>query len=92
MRIAPKTRKEQPRRNQTNRLKYLRAKWANVRKMVLARDHHLCQACKRDGKLKQGNQIDHIIPAEKRPELFYVLDNLQTLCGSCHSAKTQKGS
>lgn len=31
---------------------------------------------------------DHIIPGKERPDLFYRLDNLQTMCSSCHSRKT----
>lgn len=79
------------RRNAIERRKYMTVRWSRVRGLVLSRDNGLCQNCLRLGKTEPGNQIDHVIAAEKRPDLFWHLDNLQTLCHSCHSEKTGRG-
>ena len=71
--------------------KYMRARWTKLRRVVLARDNHLCQECKRNGITATGNQIDHIVPARDAMDRFYDANNLQTLCGPCHSRKTQRG-
>ncbi|WP_413658733.1 HNH endonuclease [Nitrobacter sp.] len=34
-------------------------------------------------------EVDHIKPVRDAPELSFALDNLQTLCTPCHSAKTK---
>lgn len=36
--------------------------------------------------------VDHVITIEQRPDLRLVLSNLQTLCSSCHAAKTIRES
>ena len=60
--------------------------WRRKRDRILKRDHYLCQPCKRLGKVKQGNQVDHIIPLAK--DGTDDDKNLQTICGPCHEAKT----
>jgi 5-methylcytosine-specific restriction endonuclease McrA len=90
---APRCRRDRPeqRRNREGRRRYYTARWRRLRRKVLARDYGLCQQCRREGRVETGNQIDHIIRAEERPDLFYSLENLETLCGSCHSTKTIRG-
>ncbi|MGE0410184.1 MAG: HNH endonuclease signature motif containing protein [Amphiplicatus sp.] len=34
-------------------------------------------------------EVDHIKPVRDAPELAFVLANLQSLCPSCHGAKTR---
>lgn len=77
--------------NREQRKAYFTARWAKLRKQILARDNHLCQDCLKVGMYRTGNQIDHIKPARKNPELFWDPDNLQVLCMRCHTAKTRKG-
>lgn len=36
--------------------------------------------------------VDHILTIEERPDLRLELSNLQTLCNTCHSAKTMRES
>lgn len=57
-------------------------RWEQLRIMVLHRDAYTCQRCGRE-----GNEVDHIRP--KRAGGQDAMDNLQTLCKPCHSAKTQ---
>lgn len=56
--------------------------WRTQRARVLLRDNYLCHKCGR-----YGDQVDHINGNAER----LVKDHeLQTLCATCHSAKTSK--
>jgi thymidylate synthase (FAD) len=53
------------------------------RKEVFARDSHTCRLCgRRGGKLT----VHHVLPVWLRPELAAEIDNLATLCPSCHNS------
>lgn len=56
-----------------------------LRKLCLKRDNNRCVLC---GESKKDLYCDHIIPYRICEE--HKLDNLQMLCGRCHSIKTQK--
>lgn len=59
--------------------------WQLARRQALARDGYQCRAC---GHVVHGRRahVDHITPkAEGGSDL---LDNLQTLCATCHQRKT----
>ena len=58
--------------------------WALVRRYVLNRDGYRCTACGKAGRL----EIDHIRPMFKGGAALDT-GNLQTLCRSCHIAKTR---
>lgn len=58
-------------------------RWARLRKMVLARDGYLCSM---HGCHRMATEVDHIIPKAARGT--DLLENLQSLCKSCHSKKT----
>lgn len=60
-------------------------RWKALRMQALTRDGWQCVQC---GK-RLGLEIDHIKPVRHRPDLAYDLNNLQTLCGACHSRKTR---
>jgi 5-methylcytosine-specific restriction protein A len=64
--------------------------WRRLRKIALARDHYICVLCLRNenNRPKPARDVDHIIPVAKAPHLRLVLENLQSLCRSCHSKKT----
>ena len=64
---------------------YHRRAWKLARQEALTRDHWQCQTC---GRVVTGRQahVDHIIP--KSAGGTDHLDNLRTLCVSCHSSKT----
>ena len=68
--------------------------WRQTREAVLKRDNYECQACKRQGKVSTINKdkhksldVDHIKELDSHPELAYDMDNLETLCISCHNKK-----
>lgn len=69
-------------RRTIGRALYGKTRWKRTRLVILRRDRYTCAHC-----LKFGNQVDHIEPLA-RGGLPYDPNNLQTLCGSCHSRKT----
>ena len=54
----------------------------NIRNFIFKRDGYRCLLCNSVNKL----QIDHIMPISKNGE--NKISNLQTLCGSCNSRKS----
>src|SRR3954469_24508822 len=63
-------------------------RWQRIRLMVLRRDKYLCQCaeCKRTGRVRLANEVDHITPKSKGGS--DALDNLQSIAHECHKAKT----
>lgn len=63
---------------------------ADLRPMVLERDGHICQMCDKP-VTTHTSQIDHLRPVRrfKRPVDANSLNNLWTLCVSCHKEKTK---
>lgn len=59
-------------------------RWQRLRLVVLKRDP-VCRACGRAA----STDVDHILP--KRAGGPDTLENLQGLCGPCHSRKTASG-
>ncbi len=62
-----------------------RRRWAAVRRAVFERDGWRCTSCGKAGWL----ECDHIEPLE-RGGVPFDLENLQTLCRSCHIDKTRR--
>lgn len=60
--------------------------WQEIRKQALKRDSHLCQSCKSKGKFTKATHVDHIKPKSQGGS--NAMSNLQSLCVSCHSEKT----
>ncbi|MET4254057.1 HNH endonuclease [Bradyrhizobium sp. LA6.7] len=60
-------------------------RWKFVRLAAKRRDGFKCVQCPSNVLL----EVDHIKPVRTNPELAFELSNLQTLCKSCHSAKTK---
>lgn len=65
---------------------YRTADWRARRLRILRRDAWVCSACKRV-TLGQTAHVDHIMPLEEGGTDDD--GNLQTLCSSCHGAKTR---
>ena len=60
-------------------------RWTTVRRKVFERDGYRCTACGRAGRL----ECDHIRSLERdQAQDPYDPNGLQTLCRSCHVAKT----
>ena len=59
-------------------------RWQKLRMMALRRDCYICQVC--GLPVGKGGHVDHIVPLAQGGT--NSLDNLQTLCATCHSRKT----
>ena len=65
------------------------ARWQAYRKRILLRDLWTCQMC--DALLTEGRTsprsavVDHVQPAELRPDLFYDETNARAVCRDCHA-------
>ena len=65
-------------------------RWKQARKAYL-RQHPLCVACMRCGKLTPATVVDHITPHRGDMQLFWDKENWQPLCKDCHDHKTGTG-
>ena len=72
---------------------YHRKEWKRIRKQALQRDGGMCRDCMDRMKSETGfrpnraTMVHHIIPRSERPDLELVLENLISLCDSCHEAR-----
>ncbi|MFN0168677.1 MAG: HNH endonuclease [Bryobacteraceae bacterium] len=60
-------------------------RWESIRALVLA-EEPICRVCRREW----SQEVDHIEPAARRPDLHYVRSNLQGICRGCHREKTYR--
>jgi 5-methylcytosine-specific restriction enzyme A len=69
---------------------YNSAAWQRLRIMQLQREP-LCRMCATRGlNMAMAYVVDHIVPRSRGGNPL-ALDNLQSLCAPCHSAKTARG-
>ena len=68
---------------------YQTKEWRDLRDYVLG-NNPLCVECKKNGNLVLATECDHKIDIQVSPELCLEPDNVQPLCKSCHSKKTNK--
>ena len=61
--------------------------WQRLRKRKLLTDPY-CADCKSQGRATLAVEVDHIIRISERPNLRLDWNNLQSLCQSCHAAKS----
>ncbi len=61
-------------------------RWKALRKIAIQRDQYRCVQCNAAGRL----EVDHIKAVRHAPELAYALNNLQSLCPTCHTYKTRR--
>lgn len=55
---------------------------------VKLQQNPLCEDCEANGKTVAAHDVDHVIPIADRPDLRADINNLRSLCKSCHSKKT----
>ena len=67
---------------------YQSTRWRALRATVL-REQPLCRLCHEQGVLQAAKVVDHITPIKQGGARF-DRSNLQSLCVSCHNAKTAK--
>lgn len=67
-------------------------RWRKVRASKLASDP-LCEDCNGEGRTEVATQVHHKVKRRDDPtmESWLDLDNLMSLCHSCHSIRTRRG-
>ena len=70
---------------------YNTAAWQRLRSAKLRADP-LCQPCDEAGRITIANTVDHNVPISAGGAAFPSLHELTSMCPSCHSAKTARGS
>ncbi|WP_317957508.1 HNH endonuclease signature motif containing protein [Paenibacillus chitinolyticus] len=53
--------------------------------VTLVRDNYLCQPCFKNDRLISAEIVHHIKELERYLELGLTLDNLESVCASCHN-------
>jgi 5-methylcytosine-specific restriction protein A len=79
--------REKPRESSTSR--GYGYKWQQARAGWLAK-HPLCVQCHARGLVVEATDVDHIVPHKGDMTVFWDRSNWQSLCASCHSAKTAR--
>lgn len=74
---------------------YHSPEWRRTKKQVHIRDHYLCQSCLRNGVVKSMNEnerfyVHHIIELKDDWDKRLDMDNLETVCATCHIGNHRK--
>jgi len=77
---------ERSRYNTDTRKWYYTEAWKVLRQIVL-NEQPICVEC----NLMASTEVDHKVPHRGNAILFWDRDNLQGMCATCHSRKTQRG-
>lgn len=64
-------------------------KWQQARERFLS-EHPLCCYCERTGRITAATIVDHKIPHQGDPVLFWDESNWQPLCKPCHDSTKAK--
>lgn len=59
--------------------------WRTCRVEALRRDHYLCQMCMDKGLYTPADVVHHIEHLADRPDKALDIDNLQSVCHTCHN-------
>lgn len=66
---------------------YQTKEWKQLRKQKFEDADGLCEECKKNGIVKIGKEVHHIIPIGKDWSKRLDYDNLILLCKECHNQK-----
>ncbi len=69
---------------------YNSTRWKRARAVKLGREP-LCEEHLKQKRTVVATQVHHKISRKERPDLAYDIDNLESLCVSCHSKETMRG-
>ena len=64
---------------------YKSREWRKLRALAYERDNGLCQRCKARGQLVRADVVHHIIEIKEDWSKRLDMDNLESLCHSCHN-------
>ena len=67
---------------------YNTPQWLRLRKVKL-QQQPLCEVCMRRGRLVPANTVDHIVSIKAGGHPFPTLDELMSMCTSCHNSKSR---
>ncbi|MGV3285797.1 HNH endonuclease signature motif containing protein [Bacillus wiedmannii] len=81
---ATKTYDKYQRDNQTTAF-YKSVGWRITRAKALVRDCYLCQRCLKDKKLTPADMVHHIVEVKEDWSKRLDINNLESLCNSCHN-------
>lgn len=71
-------------RNRESKRFYNSKAWKAVRASKLAADP-ICEQCEREGRLTRADVVHHKLELVQHPELGLCMENLESLCHSCHN-------
>jgi 5-methylcytosine-specific restriction enzyme A len=87
MPILKRRNEPQPKRQgSNNREFYQSSRWHKLSK-YFRHLNPLCNQCLKNGETKPAECVDHIVPIIEGGQMWNV-NNLQSLCYSCHNRKT----
>lgn len=69
---------------------YHSKRWKSLRNYYFSMNP-LCEECERSGYIIEGREVDHIQPMRLGGSALSI-NNLQTLCKSCHARKSGRES
>lgn len=69
---------------------YNSAEWKLLRNQKWYDCDGICELCKKNGIIRQGKEVHHIIPIEKDWSKRLDYDNLILLCSDCHNLQHER--
>lgn len=69
---------------------YASTAWKRAREAARIRDHNLCQDCLQRGRVVFADTVHHIEPVRDAWHKRLQLDNLVSLCMTCHETRHSK--
>ncbi|MHA5150122.1 HNH endonuclease signature motif containing protein [Oenococcus oeni] len=66
---------------------YHSKQWQGLRRVVLDKQHYLCQYCLSEGRVTPAKIVDHCVPITFDPSKADDADNLDVICPECHYKK-----
>lgn len=79
---------QEDRYDAAHRKLYATKDWKHLRKAKLQRNP-LCERCMIGGYVEQATVVHHKIPHKGNRQLFYDIENLQSLCKPHHDGEAQ---
>lgn len=61
--------------------------WKRIRDRYI-KEHPLCEECQKQGRLTPAEEVHHVLPLSQGGT--HSIDNLMSLCSSCHSRITAR--
>lgn len=71
-------------RNKESKQFYDSPAWKKCRKLALTRDNYLCLDCLEHKRITKADMVHHIIEIKDDRTKALDVDNLRSLCNTCH--------